>query len=89
MSKSTLTVMSCLALLLSACGGGDSGTGPVTETAAGVEFVPAAASNGTEVFAGWLKEMSADPTMDGRESMNTSTFKASMQDNVEPVVAPN
>ena len=89
MSKTTLTLMSCLALMLSACGGGSSGTGNVPEAAAGLEFVPAAASNGTEVFAGWLKEMSADPTMDGRESMNTSTFKASVQDNVEPVVAPN
>ena len=86
MSKSRLTWYCSLAAVLAGCGGGGGG-----DTAAAapsqVEYVPAAASEGTAKFAGWLKQMSAE-SLDGRDAMNTSTFSATVQDDADPVAAP-
>jgi hypothetical protein len=88
MNKSTLMWCCTVATVLAGCGGG--GGGGAGETAAApaqVEYVPAAASEGTATFAGWLKQMSAE-SMDGRDAMNTSTFKPTLQDDADPVAAP-
>ena len=86
MSKSRLTWCCSVAAVLAGCGGGGGG-----DTAASaqlqVEYVPAAASEGTAKFAGWLKQMSAE-SLDGKDAMNTSTFSATVQDDADPVTAP-
>jgi hypothetical protein len=81
-----LTTLVALTALLSACGGGGSG-GAAAPTEPTVEHVPTAASQGVSVFAGWLKQMSTE-SMDGKDSMNTSTFTPTVQEDVEPVAAP-
>ena len=81
-----LTTLATLTTLLAACGGSSSAaaTPAVQES---VEYVPAAASDGVSVFAGWLKQMSTE-SMDGKDAMNTSTFTPTVQEDVEPVPAP-
>ena len=88
MSKFRFLLCACAAVQLTACGGGSgTSTAVAPEIAASVEYVPLAASDGITVFAGWLKQMSTE-SMDGKDSMNTSTFIPSVQDDVEPVPAP-
>ena len=82
-----LTTLVALSALLAACGGSSSSEAAATPAADSVEFVPAAASDGISVFAGWLKQMSTE-TMDGKDSMNTSTFTPTVQEDTEPVAAP-
>jgi ABC-type glycerol-3-phosphate transport system substrate-binding protein len=72
--------------LLAACGGG-SGSATASAEPPQVEFVPLAASEGTVTFAGWLKQMSGE-SMENRDSMNTSTFTPTLQDDADPVTAP-
>ncbi|KNZ34348.1 MAG: hypothetical protein AD742_02980 [Methylibium sp. NZG] len=84
----TLTTLIALTSLLVACGGGSGGTAAAPPPAQqSVEYVPAAASDGVSVFAGWLKQMSAE-SMDGKDAMNTRTFTPTVQDDAEPVAAP-
>ena len=82
-----LTALVALTALLSACGGGGGSGSAAAPTEPAVEYVPTAASQGVSVFAGWLKQMSTE-SMDGRDSMNTSTFTPTVQEDVEPVAAP-
>ena len=86
MSKSRLTWSCSLAAVLAGCGGGGGGD-TVASAQPQVEYVPAAASEGTAKFAGWLKQMSAE-SLDGKDAMNTSTFSATVQDDADPVAAP-
>ena len=85
MKNSNLMLSGCMVALLAACGGGGGGTPAAPQES--VDYVPTAASQGVSVFAGWLKQMSTE-SMDGRDSMNTSTFTATVQEDVEPVAAP-
>ena len=87
MSKPGLMFCGCVALLLAACGGGGGSETTAPPATDGVEYVPTAASEGISVFAGWLKQMSTE-SMDGKDSMNTSTFTPTVQEDVEPVAAP-
>ncbi len=83
-------MMGCgVATLLAACGGSGGGAvdASAAPTAAAVDFVPAAASDSTAVFAGWLKQMSGE-SMENKEAMNTSTFTPKLQDDADSVVAP-
>lgn len=73
--------------LLAACGGGSGSATASAEPPPQVEFVPLAASEGTVTFAGWLKQMSGE-SMENRDSMNTSTFTPTLQDDADPVTAP-
>jgi hypothetical protein len=82
-----LTTLVALSALLVACGGGSSSEAAPAPAPDTVEYVPAAASDGVSVFAGWLKQMSTE-TMDGKDSMNTSTFTPTVQEDTEPVAAP-
>jgi hypothetical protein len=82
-----LTTLVALSALLTACGGGGGGDSAAAPAVDSTEYVPAAASDGVSVFAGWLKQMSTE-TMDGREAMNTSTFKPTVQEDTDPVAAP-
>ena len=83
-----LTTLVALTSLLAACGGGSGSTEAAAPPAQqSVEYVPAAASDGVSVFAGWLKQMSTE-SMDGRDAMNTSTFTPTVQEDAEPVAAP-
>jgi hypothetical protein len=86
MSKMKLLIVFAVAALLGACGGGNGtdGSGPSEQAA---EFVPLAASESTAVFAGWLNDMSRQ-SLDNRDSMNTSTFTPSVQEDADPVAAP-
>ena len=86
MSKSRLTWSCSLAAVLAGCGGGGGGD-TVAAAQPQVEYVPAAASEGTAKFAGWLKQMSAE-SLDGKDAMNTSSFSATVQDDADPVAAP-
>jgi hypothetical protein len=72
--------------LMAACGGG-SGTSSAIPTEQAAEFVPLAASESTMVFAGWMNDMSKQ-ALDNRDSMNTSTFTPSVQEDTDPVAAP-
>jgi hypothetical protein len=81
-----LTTLVALTALLTACGGGGSGSAAAPAEPV-VDYVPTAASQGVSVFAGWLKQMSTE-AMDGRDSMNTSTFTPTVQEDAEPVAAP-
>ena len=87
MSKSGLTWCCSVAAVLAGCGGGGGGGDTPAPVQAQVEYVPAAASEGTATFAGWLKQMSAE-SLDGKDAMNTSTFTATVQDAADPVAAP-
>ena len=88
MSKTVWILCACAAVVLAACGGGGGSADTAAPPAAqGVEYVPTAASDGISVFAGWLKQMSAE-SLDGKDSMNTSTFTLTVQENTEPVAAP-
>lgn len=81
-----LTTIVALTALLAACGGGgSSAAAPPAQDS--TEYVPTAASNGVSAFAGWLKQMSTE-SLDGKESLDTSTFTPTVQDDVEPVAAP-
>ncbi len=82
-----LTTLLTLTTLLAACGSGSSAEASAPPVQESVEYVPAAASEGVSVFAGWLKQMSTE-SMDGKDSMNTSTFTPTVQEDVEPVAAP-
>ena len=82
-----LTTLIALTTLLAACGGGSGAQTADAPAQQSVEFVPAAASDGVAVFAGWLKQMSTE-SMDGKDSMNTSTFTATVQEDAEPIAAP-
>ena len=86
MSKSSLMLCGCVAVLLAACGGGSSDTtaAPAPQS---VDYVPTAASESTSVFAGWLKQMSG-LSLESKDSMNTSTFTPTVQEDTEPVAAP-
>lgn len=89
MKNSRLIWCCSVATVLVGCGGGG-GAGADTAAApaqAQAEFVPAAASEGTATFAGWLKQMATE-SMEGKDSMNTSTFKPTLQDDADPVAAP-
>jgi hypothetical protein len=86
MSKTQLMMACTVAALLAACGGG-SGTSSSAPTEQAADFVPLAASQGTAVFAGWLNDMSKQ-SLDNRDSMNTSTFTPSVQEDADPVAAP-
>ena len=87
MSKSALTWCCSVAAVLAGCGGGGGGGDTPAPVQAQVEYVPAAASEGTATFAGWLKQMSAE-SLDGKDAMNTSSFTATLQDDADPVAAP-
>ena len=87
MNKSRLIWCCSVATVLVGCGGGGGGVADTTAAPAAVEYVPAAASESTAKFAGWLKQMSTE-SMDGKDSMNTSTFTATVQDDADPVAAP-
>ena len=87
MSKTIWVLSGCAAVVLAACGGGGSSDAAAPSATQGVEYVPTAASDGISVFAGWLKQMSAE-SLDGKDSMNTSTFTPTVQENTEPVAAP-
>ena len=87
MSKSRLMWCCSVAAVLAGCGGGGGSADTAAVAQSQVEYVPAAASEGTAKFAGWLKQMSAE-SLDGRDAMNTSTFSATVQDDAEPVAAP-
>jgi len=82
-----LTTLVSLTTLLAACGGGSSSEAAAAPVQDSVEYVPAAASDGVSVFAGWLKQMSTE-SMDGKDAMNTSTFAPTVQEDVEPIAAP-
>jgi hypothetical protein len=86
MNTSRLTWCCSVAAVLVGCGGGG-GSDTAAPAQAQVEYVPAAASEGTAKFAGWLKQMSAE-SLDGKDAMNTSTFTATLQDDADPVAAP-
>ena len=87
MSKSRLMWCCGLAAVLAGCGGGGGSGDTAAAAPPQVDYVPAAASEGTAKFAGWLKQMSAE-SLDGKDAMNTSTFSATLQDDAEPVAAP-
>ena len=87
MSKSRLTWCCSVAAGLVGCGGGGGGADTASPAPAQVDYVPAAASEGTAKFAGWLKQMSAE-SLDGKDAMNTSSFTATLQDDADPVAAP-
>ncbi len=88
MNKSSLMWWGGVATVLLGCGGGGGGGADMAAPAqTQVEYVPAAASTDTATFAGWLKQMSTE-SMEGKDSMNTSTFMPAVQDDVDPVAAP-
>ena len=88
MNRSTLMGCGGVAIVLLGCGGGGgSSSDTAAPTQAQVEYVPAAASKDTATFAGWMKQMSAE-SMEGRDSMDTTTFTPAVQDDVDPVAAP-
>ena len=87
MRKSSLMTCVGVALLLTACGGGSESATATTPAPQSAEQVPAAASEGISVFAGWLKQMSGQ-SLESKDSMDTSTFKPTVQDDTEPVAAP-
>ena len=87
MSKSSLMLCCGMALLLAACGGGGGSDTAAPPAQSSEEYVPTAASESTSTFAGWLKQMSTE-SMEEKDSMNTSTFTPSVQEDVEPVAAP-
>ncbi len=87
MNRSTLMWCAGVAIALLGCGGGGGGTDAAAPTQAPVEYVPAAASKDTATFAGWMKQMSTE-SMEGRDSMDTTTFTPAVQDDADPVAAP-
>lgn len=87
MNNSSLMWCCGVATLLVGCGGGGGGPSDTATAPAQVEYVPAAASKDTATFAGWMKQMSVE-SMDGKDSMNTSTFTPTLRDDVDPVAAP-
>jgi hypothetical protein len=80
------TWISAMALAaMAACGGGGAAV-DLGAPAAG-EPVPAAASDGALAFGNWMVSL-ASGEMDSREAFNTSTFRPTVQDDIEPVLAP-
>jgi hypothetical protein len=82
-----LTTLVALTALLAGCGGGGGSSAATMPAQDSVDYVPTAASDGVSVFAGWMKQMSTE-SMDGKESMNTSTFTPTVQEDADPVAAP-